>query len=163
MLKAAKIREQLTSGIPWLKDNPANLWIGVRKGTLVATGQASASFEYRYHLEIVVMDYPGDFDLLSLVILAWAKVHQPDLIFNADKRAREVTFMADIISNDCCDILFGFPVDEARLVTTDDCGNTIITARDEPDYAEIMGLDAAGWDINFSGGVSGGPRDASSE
>lgn len=149
MLKVDVLRQQLNQAVPWLRDNPENLWMGVRKGALVATGQESAFFEYRYHLEIIVLDYPGDIDRLSLAILTWAKVHQPDLIFNPDKRVREVSFSADILSNNCADILFGLPVDEVRLVSRDAQGRPVITARDEPDYAEMMGLDATGWDVDF--------------
>lgn len=163
MLKVDVLRQQLNHAVPWLRDNPENLWMGVRKGALVATGQESASFEYRYHLEIIVLDYPGDFDQLSLAILTWAKVHQPDLIFNPDKRAREVSFSADILSNNCADILFGLPVDEVRLVSQDAQGRPVITARDEPDYAEMMGLDATGWDIDFDGSLNASASESSDE
>lgn len=155
MLKVDKLREQLTTAIPWLRSHPDNLWTGVRKGTIVATGQMSASFEYRYHLEFVVLDYPGDIDLLTVAVLAWARVHQPDLIFNPDKRAREVSFTADILSNNCADILYGFPTDEAVIVQQDNEGRLTLTHRDEPDYTSLMGLDNTGWDLDISGGITG--------
>ncbi|ELC6382895.1 phage tail protein [Enterobacter asburiae] len=154
MLKADKLREQLTGAVPWLRDNPDHLWIGIRRGTLVATGEPSMSFEYRYQLEFLVLDYPGDIDLLSAAVLSWARTHQPDLIFNPDKRVREVSFTADILSNNCADILYGFPTDEVTIVNQDKDGKITFTHRDEPDYAALMGLDNTGWDIDFSGDIA---------
>ncbi|MDK1707012.1 phage tail protein [Serratia marcescens] len=163
MLKADKLRAQLTAAVPWLKQNPENLWVGIRKGTLVATGQASAAFEYRYQLEILVLDYPGDLDFLSAVILAWARVHQPDLIFNPDKRAREISFMADILANRCADILYSMPTDEAVLVQTDASGKVTFNHRDEPDYAALMGESHTAWDLDVVAMMDGEPDDERSE
>ncbi|MGP3147077.1 phage tail protein [Serratia bockelmannii] len=154
MLKADRLREQLTAAVPWLRDNPDRLWIGLRKGTIVATGEPSPSFEYRYQLEFLVLDYPGDIDVLSVAVLTWARRQQPDLIFNPDKRAREVSFTADILSNNCADILYSFPVDEVALVTQRDDGELQITHRDEPDYAAMMGLDNTGWDLDIVAGMA---------
>ena len=163
MLKANKLRAQLNAAVPWLKQNPDNLWVGIRKGTLVSTGEPSAAFEYRYQLEILILDYPGDMDFLSAVILAWARVHQPDLIFNPDKRAREISFMADILSNRCADILYSMPTDEAVIVSTNERGETVFIHRDEPDYAELMGVSHTAWDLDFSATMDGMPDDESNE
>lgn len=163
MLKANKLRAQLTAAVPWLKQNPDNLWVGIRKGTLVSTGELSPAFEYRYQLEILVLDYPGDLDFLSAVILAWARVHQPDLIFNPDKRAREISFMADILANRCADILYSMPTDEVVTVDTLANGKSAFVHHDEPDYAALMGIDRTAWDWAVVATMDGTPDDEGNE
>lgn len=149
MLKADALRAVVMDRIPWLKENPDQLMICVRKGNVVATGMPSASFEYRYTLELLVMDYPGDLDELSIAILAWANKHQPDLMFNPDRRTQGITFEADILSTDCADILISMTTTDAVVVTKNSAGQLIPHPKDEPDYSSIMGNEPGPWHLIF--------------
>ncbi|PWI80493.1 phage tail protein [Enterobacter sp. CGMCC 5087] len=151
MLKVDILREHLNKAIPWVRSNPDNLETRVRKGNVVSSGRPGASFEYRYHVDVLAMDFPDDIEMLTLVILTWARDHQPDLIFNPDKRAREVSFDADILDNGNVDVLFSFPVSEAVTVTRDSDGRITFTPQDEPDYRKMYGISEGVWDLEFDG------------
>jgi hypothetical protein len=154
MLKLNILREQINNAIPWAKSNPDKLETRIRKGNLVASGCPGASFEYRYYIDVLAMDYPADIDTLSLAILNWARDHQPDLLFNPDKRAREIGFDADILDNGNVDVLFTFPVSEATMVEKDANGKVIFIPRDEPDYRKLYGTDPRTWSIEFEGNIT---------
>lgn len=156
MLKADALRAVVMDRIPWLKENPDQLMICVRKGNVVATGMPAASFEYRYTLELLVMDYPGDLDELSIAILAWANKHQPDLIFNSDRRTQGIAFEADILSSDCADILFSMTTTDAVKVEKDGTGRLTPHPKDEPNYSAIMGNETRSWDAVFEGEIVSG-------
>ncbi|MFZ4219703.1 phage tail protein [Enterobacter ludwigii] len=151
MLKMDILRKHLNTHLKWVRSNPDNLETRIRKGNIVASGNPGDSFEYRYHVDVLAMDFPDDIDMLTLVIVMWARDHQPDLIFNPDKRAREISFDADILDNGNVDVLFSFPVSEAITVTQDGAGRTVFTPRDEPDYRKLYGVNEGVWTIEFDG------------
>ncbi|MDU7129465.1 MAG: phage tail protein [Escherichia coli] len=66
MLKPDLLRQMISQHVPWLRENPDNLAVYLRKGRMVSTGQRAAAFEYRYTLEVLVMDYPESLDTISL-------------------------------------------------------------------------------------------------
>lgn len=150
MLKADRLRNIMMTAVPWLRENPEQLLICARKGNIVATGQLSPSFEYRYKLEALVMDYPGDLDVLSIAILSWAQKHEPELIFNPQTRTEGITFEADILSNDCADILFGIATTDAVVVTREENGTLTPHPRDEPDYSVLFGTESGPWELVVS-------------
>ncbi|CBW73728.1 Tail completion protein R [Mycetohabitans rhizoxinica HKI 454] len=50
----------------------------IDQGTLVATGTRSPSFEYRYMLNVLILDYAGDADAIMVAIIEWVRAIQPD-------------------------------------------------------------------------------------
>ncbi|WP_140920795.1 phage tail protein [Limnobaculum xujianqingii] len=149
MLKAELLRKFISTAVPYLRDNPDSLVVYTRKGRLVATGQLSSSFEYRYPLEVLVMDYPDSIDSLSVPILAWARKYQPDLLLNPDRRQNGITYEADLLSNSTMDILFIIQVDESTIVSRSDKGELIIKHRAEPMPSMECGPD--GWELIADG------------
>lgn len=70
---------------------------------------------YRYTIQVLAVDFPGQVDDLMLPIMAWVWHYQPDLLLNPDNN-RKVEFDADIISDDMADVLFKVPVWERVMV-----------------------------------------------
>lgn len=60
MNKPQSLRRALNSAVPYVRDNPDKLHLFVDNGSVVATGAASLSREYRYTLNVVVVDFSGD-------------------------------------------------------------------------------------------------------
>lgn len=73
MNKPQSLRRALNSAVPYVRDNPDKLHLFVDNGTVVATGAASLSWEYRYTLNVVVVDFSGDQGLLMAPVLAWLR------------------------------------------------------------------------------------------
>ncbi|MDX7987663.1 phage tail protein [Xenorhabdus sp. 12] len=143
MLKPNLLREMIVSHDPFFRQNPDRLEVFVTKGNLIATGTKSAAFLYQYQLEVLALDYPNALDNLSLPILAWARRHQPDLLFNADRRENGFRFEVDLLNNDTADILFTLPVSE-RVIVSREAGQLSLTHLDEPPQASPS---LAGWDV----------------
>lgn len=131
MLKPDLLRQYISQAVPWLHDNPDNLAIYVQKGRIVSTGRRSASFEYEYVIEVLVMDYPQPLDAISLPVLAWARLYQPDLVFNPDRARGGISFEADILSNSTMDVLIKIEASEAVVVKVEE-GRPVIFHRADP-------------------------------
>ena len=142
MLKPDLLRKHISHAVPWLRDNPDNLAVYVQKGRMVSTGQRSASFEYEYTIEVLAMDYPEPLDTLSLPILAWARLYQPELLFNPDRGRDGITFEADV--------LIKIQASEAVVVRVEE-GKPVIHHRADP----MPGPELGAWSLVFEDTVSG--------
>lgn len=150
MLKPDLLRQMISQHVPWLRENPDNLAVYLRKGRMVSTGQRAAAFEYRYTLEVLVMDYPESLDTISVPVLAWARLYQPDLLFNPDRQQNGITFEADILTNSTMDVLIQIQADEAVIVTRED-GEIVTRHRADP----APGPEIGAWSLVFVDEVSG--------
>lgn len=143
MLKPNLLRAALSQAVPYLRENPDKLAIWLDKGVVVATGQKSLSFEYRYTAHVIVMDYPYSMDTVTLPAMLWIHRHQPDLIFNPDRRKTGFTFEADILNNATADIMLHLELTEAvRVADVND--RLELTHLDEP--ADPRGDMLADWE-----------------
>lgn len=143
MIKPNLLREVIVKHEPFFRQNPDRLEVFITKGNLIATGTQAASFLYQYQLEVLALDYPNSLDNLSIPILAWARLHQPDLLFNPERRKEGFRFEVDLLNNDTADILFTLPASE-RVIVTRERGRLIPTHIDEPS-PDALSLQA--WDI----------------
>ncbi|HBS2592839.1 phage tail protein, partial [Klebsiella pneumoniae] len=77
MNKPQSLRRALNNAVPYVRDNPDKLHLFVDNGSVVATGAASLSWEYRYTLNVVIVDFSGDQGLLMAPVVAWLMENQP--------------------------------------------------------------------------------------
>lgn len=138
MLKAELMRQAIVAHQAWFVDNPDSLEVYVTKGNVVAGGGASPSFAYHYELNVLAMDYPGSLDDLAIPVLAWARRHQPALLFNPQRREKGISFDAEILNNDTADILFVINASEMVIVNFDDAGKPVAVHRDEPQNSALF-------------------------
>ena len=143
MLKPDLLRKHISQAVPWLRDNPDNLAVYVQKGRMVSTGQRSA-------IEVLAMDSPEPLDSLSLPILGWARLYQPELLFNPDRARDGITFEADILSNSTMDVLIKIQASEAVVVKVEE-GKPVIHHRADP----MPGPELGAWSLVFEDTVSG--------
>lgn len=116
MLKPNSLRAHLEAASPWLKDRPESLTVFVSNGTMNATGAESLSFEYRYTLNVIALDYAGHPDALMVPLLAWVRRHQPDLVENAQKRERGIRFEAEHLNAQTYDLAIEIDLSERVIV-----------------------------------------------
>lgn len=151
MKKAELLRQFISDAVPYLQANPHTLMVYTRQLSAAATATTVAAFEYRYTLEVLVMDYPGDIDSLTVPIIAWARRYQPDLLLNPDRRRQGFAAEVDLLGNATMDILFKIPVDEAAVVTGDLASGFSVEHRAHAMPSPEIGPDA--WGLVVSGAM----------
>lgn len=132
MNKPQSLRHALNKSVQHVRENPDKLHMFVDKGAVVATGTPSISWEYRYTLNVVIVDFSGDQNLLMAPILQWLRVNQPDAINNPELREKLFSFEVDILRNDICDISIDLQLTE-RVVVSTDGGVSSVEAVPEPE------------------------------
>ncbi|HFQ8755099.1 TPA: phage tail protein [Klebsiella pneumoniae] len=149
MKKAELLREALIAANTWCKANPELITVWVEKGSIETQATGEPSFMYRYTIQVLAVDFPGQVDDLMLPIMAWVWHYQPDLLLNPDNN-RKVEFDADIISDDMADVLFKVPVWERVMVEIVN-GKPVAThlAEDRPR------INGGEWEVVFESGFEG--------
>lgn len=141
MKKPESLRQALNKSVPFIANNPECLGIFIDTGSVVSTLAASLSFEYRYTLNVIVMNFAGDQNLLMAPILGWLTQHQPDILANPERREDGFTFEADILNNTTSDISIDLKLTE-RVIIKEENGQMVVEAVSEPNPADP---DEWGW------------------
>ncbi|WP_029687029.1 phage tail protein [Tatumella saanichensis] len=137
MNKPQSLRNALNKAVAYVRDNPDKLHLFIDNGSLVATGAASMSWEYRYTLNVIVEDFSGDQNLLMAPVLLWLRANQSDAIHNSELREKLFTFEVDILRNDVCDISLSLQLTERVLVSTDGSVSNVEAIPEPGDPEEI--------------------------
>lgn len=138
MNKPASLRAALVAAVPALQSAPDTLSVFIDQGTLVATGTRSLSFEYRYVLNVLVLDYAGDADAIMLAIIEWIRANQPDLITHAEAREDGIAFEVDLLNHETADIAIKLKLTESVVVRTDAAGRRVIEHVNETPTEAVM-------------------------
>jgi len=83
MQKVEALRNLLVRAVPALTADPSKLAFFVDRGRIGAR-MGNLSFEYRYSVNLVLLDYAGDQDAVIVPIIAWIAEHQPELLQRQD-------------------------------------------------------------------------------
>lgn len=132
MIKPASLRAAIVAAVPDLAANPDKLQVFVDAGNLVATNTKTLSFEYRYTINLILLDFAGDEDTIMMALLIWVRRHQSDLLDNPDKRSTAITFEVDQLNNSTCDLSITLPLTESVKVQLDADNNPVATHLPEP-------------------------------
>ena len=116
MRKPHSLRAHLTAASPELQREPDKLAIYVREGRLIAAGAATLSFEYRYTLTAVLLDYAGPADAIMVPLLAWLRAHQIEILENPTLRDKSVRFEVEYLNKETVDIQIEIDLTEAVVV-----------------------------------------------
>lgn len=131
MNKPASLRRALARAIPSLQVEPEKLTVFIDEGSIIATGTRSLSFEYRYTVHTLVMDFSGDADAVFLALVEWARRNQPDLVTDPGEREHGITFEVDILNHATADLSIKLALTESVTVTTGADGKHIIEHVDD--------------------------------
>lgn len=123
MNKLESLRNYLCAAIPALHTDPQQLKVFVESGRMVGRGGGTLSFEYRFTLRLVMLDFVGSLDLLAIPLMAWLNRYQPDLLQNKDTAAKGVRFEAEPDGRDKMDLVVEVDLTESVVVTEDVDGN----------------------------------------
>lgn len=129
MYKAHSLRAHLGATVPDLKRDPDKLSILVKDGRVVCAGEASLSFEYAFTLQIIVLDYAGHADAITLPILVWMRTHQPEYFDNPAQRDKAFRFEAEYNNAKTIDLAIELDLTERVRVSHADISDTLPPGR----------------------------------
>lgn len=116
MYKPKSLRKALTDAVPMLARNPEMMRIFFDDGSIASTLATSLSFENRYTLNVRVIDFPGDIELLLVPINAWLRIHQADIMTTDEGRKKGFTYHGDVNDDDSIDISISLMLTERTIV-----------------------------------------------
>lgn len=137
MRKADSLRRWLTACLPEFKTHPDRLQIYVEGGQVAATQSRTLSFEYRYTVKALIMDFTGDADRLIIPVLAWIEKEQPQLLRRTD--GQPFGFEAELLDSDTSDIEISIELTERVIVAPHGDGGGYDTDHPaEPDFTDAF-------------------------
>lgn len=117
MWKLVSLRRVIEAAVPDLARDPERLIVMAAEGAAVSTLAGGLSFVYQYTAAITVLDYTGHTDALFVPILAWARVHQSELLDNPT--GRHIEFDVEHLNTAAVDIGIRVPLTERAIVKAD--------------------------------------------
>lgn len=129
MLKPNSLRAHLTAATPELRVNPDKIVILVKNGHIAAAGAGSLSFEYRYTLNVVVLDYSSHADAIIVPLLAWLETNQIELFDNVELRDKSIRFEAEFLNKETVDLSIEIDLTERVIVAIADPAQTAVSSR----------------------------------
>lgn len=132
MIKPASLRAAITASLPELLNHPDKLQVFIDQGKIRSTAAATSSFEWSYTVEVFLLDFTGDENVLIVAILDWCRIHQLEILDRNDPE--DFTFEADIINHQAIDLSLKLKLTERIIVNGTGADRTIIHAP-EPEQA----------------------------
>jgi len=137
MQKPASLRTHLTAALPELAREPDALALYVTKGTLALRDGDNLGFEYRYTVDIVLLNYRGDPAQIMLPLALWIRANQRELIQNHQTGVDGITFEVDPVDNQAVDVQISLPLSEAIDILADDADRYQASFRAEPPMPDL--------------------------
>lgn len=145
MFKPNSLRAALTAALPDLDRNPDRIAIFIDKGAVVARmspapAHPQPGFEYRYTLNVLLTDLPGDApDVAMVAVMLWLHEHQPDLLQNhADDT---LAFEAEVIDGTTIDLVIRLQLSESvRAAPREGGGFDLVHQAEPPAIEEFEGV-----------------------
>lgn len=120
MLKLNSLKALLMQCLPAdLARDPKRLVVLAEGGTVVTTGTASLSFEWRYTARVIVLDYAGHADALIVPIIAWMKRNQSEQMDNPATRDNAIQFRIEPVTPTTMDVAIELQLTERAIVKPD--------------------------------------------
>lgn len=131
MQKPLHLRRYLEAGHDWVKAHPDRVLVRVEQGRAVAAYGRGLSFEWRYTLKILLVDYTGDRAELFGLIFAWLGRHQRELLANPNTAEDGVRFEADILDAKKADLELSLSLTEGVIGEPAEGGGFDLIPREE--------------------------------
>lgn len=139
MRKPDSLRAALVGAVPHLATDPDKLLVFADNGTVAAVAGDSLSYNYRYTLNAILLDFNGDPNVVFAAVVEWVKVNQRALIENRDNQKDGMVFEVDYLNHATVDLSIKLKLTESVIARRDDAGKLVAEAKPEP---------KAEWEIN---------------
>jgi len=142
--KAEELRAHLVAHVPYLRKEPQNLLVFIERGAIGCRLGGGLSFDYRYDINLVVLDFAAHADTLMVPLLSWISVNEPALMQDPGTLEKVICFEAEIIDNDRADLSLTIQVSERVIVTPNGTGY-LATHAGEPPLDDLTG--PSSWEL----------------
>lgn len=136
MKKPDSLRAYLTGAYEVLQRDSDRLQMFIDKGSMVATGTRTLSYEFRYTLTIALLDWTEELAGLSALLVAWLSQNQREALQSFDLQNDALRFEADLLDGDKVDLQVEIPLTERVKVTLHPDGRLETAYLDEPPIPE---------------------------
>lgn len=116
MLKPQSLLNHLLAAIPAFERSPDQLSMLVRSGRVVCARANSLSFEYRYTVQLVALDFAGHPDAIVVPLLAWLRDNEPEIAESPELRDKAVRFEAEYLNRQAVDLSIEVDLTERVVV-----------------------------------------------
>ena len=113
MYKPRDLYDHLARALPVLQRDPSKFTMLVKAGGIRSRVTPTLAFEYRYTLQLMLLDYAGHPDGVMLPLLIWLRRHQPDLVENSGALANVVRFDVDFLTAKTVDMAIELDLTES--------------------------------------------------
>jgi len=137
MRKPDSLRAALTAALPELARDPGNLRIWIDEGRIVGRLadriDVLKGYEYRYRINVLVMDFARAPNEAMLPLMLWLRFQQPDLLASHEAAEKAIAFEAEILDDQRVDLWFKIPLTETVLLTKQPGGAFAADHMEEPE------------------------------
>ena len=144
MLKPDSLRAALTAAVPDLRNDPDRLRMFIDKGNLIATAAPALAFEYRYRLQLLILEFAGHPDQIMVPLISWVAVHQNELLANPDRRRDGISFEAELLDSKRVDLAIELALTERVTVRPAAGGGQDVIHHPEPPIEPGFGPEVDG-------------------
>lgn len=142
MIKPDSLRQAIAATVPELARDTERLLMWIDQGKLRSHQTKTFGFEYRYTLNLTILDFAGEPSAVMIAVLAWLRTNQPDLLaVNQDA----FDFEADILDNKSVDLALTIELSEQVACIAREDGGFDLQHMTEPN--PLFGDDFAPGDI----------------
>lgn len=138
MKKPHLLREALTAALDGkhhVRANPHLIDITVTDLNLLASGRPGAGFQYRYTLQIILMDFAGEAEEVTVPLMIWVERYQHELVASQDAATKGLVMTVKLLESGKSDILIDLQLTESLRFTPrtlENGGGYDVVFADEP-------------------------------
>lgn len=144
MIKLDELRRHLLNSVPALRESPERLLTFIERGAIRFARGPHLSHEYQVPARIVITDFAGSLDVITIPMLQWLSHYQPDLDEDA------IRFDAELLSTDRWDIAIEVTLTE-RVIAKVNCNTGAIDVEHRMPKYPLDACPPRRWQLSVKG------------
>lgn len=113
MRKPASLRAAMVAALPRLAEDPDKLRMWIDQGGIAVRATPTLAFEYRYKLNLLLLDFVEDSNAAMVPVLLWLRTEQPDLLGDYAANDKAIAFTVDVLDDKTVDLHLELQLREA--------------------------------------------------
>lgn len=130
MKKPHSLRAALTAALDarhFISQNPHRLLMAATNAVTLASGRPGSGFEYRYTLELTLLDFAGDPVEITVPLLQWIQRWQHQMLAGPEAVSQGMNMTFEMLDNDKYDVHIALQLTEAvRYASRPDGGHDVV-------------------------------------